>query len=337
MQWSTGTIGARSLRAVLDHPAMALAGVYVHDPDKAGRDAGSLCGLPPVGVTTTAGIDDVAALGADCVLYMPSAPNFDELCRLLAVGSNVVTTCGQFHHPASMDPTLRATVEEACTTGGTSIHSTGSSPGFITEAVPLVLTSVQRDLTALRIDEYADLSQRNSPDLLFGLMGFGRPVASFEQARADHLRSSFGPSLRLVADAVGLPLDDVTASGELATTRSATTIAAGTLAAETVGGQRITVRGMRGGRPLLEFRATWYCTSDLEPAWDLGATGWHVTVDGDAPLDVDIRMPIPLDRMAAVSPAYTANRAVNAVPLVCAAPPGIQSTLDLPPIIAALG
>jgi hypothetical protein len=54
---------------------------------------------------------------------------------------------------------------EACEIGGTSVHSTGSSPGFITEAVPLVLTSIQRQLTALAIDEYADLSQRNSPEL----------------------------------------------------------------------------------------------------------------------------------------------------------------------------
>ena len=42
---------------------------------------------------------------------------------------------------------------------------------------------------------------------------------------------------------------------------------------------------------------------------------------------------VPLKRMAAVSPGYTANRTVNAVPYVCAAPPGILSTLDLPQIV----
>jgi 4-hydroxy-tetrahydrodipicolinate reductase len=94
---------------------------------------------------------------------------------------------------------------------------------------------------------------------------------------------------------------------------------------------------MRDGRPLLRFRATWYCTTDLEPAWDLRPTGWWVAVDGDAPLDIDMRFPVPLERMAAVSPAYTANRAVNAVPVVCAAAPGIRTTLDLPHVIATLG
>ena len=62
-----------------------------------------------------------------------------------------------------------------------------------------------------------------------------------------------------------------------------------------------------------------------------------MSVYGDTRLEVTLRMPVPLDRMAAVSPAYTANRAVNAVPYVCAAAPGIQSTLDLPQIVAALG
>jgi hypothetical protein len=76
-----------------------------------------------------------------------------------------------FHHPVSMDPAVRARVESACKAWGTSIHSTGSSPGFITEALPIVLASVQRRLTSLTINEYADLSRRDSPDLLFNIMG----------------------------------------------------------------------------------------------------------------------------------------------------------------------
>jgi 4-hydroxy-tetrahydrodipicolinate reductase len=316
---------------------MTLAGVYVHSSDKVGRDAGELCGLSATGVIATGSIDDIIATGADCVLYMPLYFNADEVCSLLASGMNVVTTCGQFHHPASMDPAVRAKVELACATGGVSIHSTGSSPGFISEAFPLVVTSIQRHLNSLTIDEYGDLSQRDSPDLLFNLMGFGRAPAPFEDFRADYLRSSFGPSLQLLADAVGLPLDSVEASGELATATRTVHIAAGTLESGSVAAQRITVTGMRVGRPLLSFRATWYCTTELDPAWDVLATGWRVSVDGDAPLDIDIRMPVPLDQMAAVSPGYTANRAVNMAASVCAASPGIRSTIELPQVIAALG
>lgn len=337
VQWATGNIGTYSLRAVIEHPTLALAGVYVHSPEKAGIDAGELCGLGATGVTATRDVDEIVALDADCVLYMPQACDFDEVCRLLTSGVNLVTTRGEFHHPDSLDPAVRRRVEAACERGGTSIHSTGSSPGFSSEALPLVLTSIQRRLDNLTIEEFADLSRRDSPGLLFDVMGYGKPPAEFDQRRLTHARSSFGPSLRLVADALSIPLDSLEASGEVATARHRVQIAAGTLEAGTVAAQRLTVTGIRKGREVLSFRTMWYCSTDLDPAWDVRDTGWHISVDGDAPLDIDIRFPVPLERWGAVAPAYTANRAVNAVPAVCAASPGIRTTLDLPHILATLG
>ena len=44
MQWATGNIGSHSLRAVIAHPNLDLVGLYVYSEDKAGRDAGELCG-----------------------------------------------------------------------------------------------------------------------------------------------------------------------------------------------------------------------------------------------------------------------------------------------------
>lgn len=336
VQWATGNIGTRSLRAVIEHPNLELVGVYVHSPEKAGHDAGELCGLDPTGVTATDNIDEIIDLGADCVLYMPRRFELDEVCRILMAGTNIVTTRGEFHRPASMDPRDRAAVERACALGDASIHSTGSSPGFITEALPLVLSSIQRRLDALTINEYADLSQRDSPGMLFDVMGFGHPPTAFDDDRLGHLQGNFGPSLRLVADALALALDSVQVRGEFATARRAVHIAAGTIEAGTVAAQRITVSGIHDGRELLTFRANWYCTTDLDPAWEVRATGWHLSVEGDAPLDIDIRFPIPLERMSEVSPGYTANRAVNAVPYVCAATRGIQTTLTLPQIIPLL-
>jgi 4-hydroxy-tetrahydrodipicolinate reductase len=337
VQWATGNIGTRSLRGIVEHPRLELVGLYVHSADKAGRDAGELAGLGPTGVVATQDVEEIAALGADCVLYMPRFCGVDDVCRLLESGANVVTTRGEFHHPASMEPGMRERIESACARGATSIHSTGSSPGFISEAVPLVLTSLQRRLDGLTIEEYADLSQRDSPALLFELMGFGKDPAAFDHGRWSHGSESFGPSLRLVAEALQLPLDSVEASGEVAIARRTTKIAAGTVEAGTVAGQRLRVDGMRGGSPFLSFVATWYCTPDLEPVWDLHPTGWRLSMRGDAPLEVDMRLAVPLESMAEWTPGYTANRAVNAVPFVCAAPPGIRTTVDLPQIIAMLG
>jgi 4-hydroxy-tetrahydrodipicolinate reductase len=336
VQWATGNIGARALRGVIEHPRLELAGVYVHSSDKAGRDAGELCGIGPTGVVATNDADEVLALGADCLLYMPQGCDFDTVSRFLESGTNVVTTRGEFHHPASMDPERRRQIEQACERGASSIHSTGSSPGFITEAIPAVLTSMQRRLDQLVIDEFADLSRRPSPELLFGLMGYGTDPAGFDTGRWAHGVQSFGPSLRLVAEAVGLPLDSVEGTGSVAVARETTRIAAGTIEAGTVAAQRMRVSGMRDGETLLAFQATWYCTEDLDQDWDLRPSGWRVTVAGDAPLDVEIRLDVPLARMGELSPGFTANRAVNAVEAVCAAPPGIRTTFELPNIVADL-
>jgi 2,4-diaminopentanoate dehydrogenase len=336
VQWATGNIGSRAMRHVIDDPRLELVGLVVHAPDKVGVDAGELCGRPPTGVLGTSDLDDVLALGADCVLYMPQACDFDALCSILAAGTNVVTTRGELHHPASLDPEVRARIEAACAAGGTSIHGTGSSPGFITEAVPLVLASIQRRIDSITIDEYADLSQRPSPDLLFRVMGYGKAPEAFDPRRFAHGAQAFGPSLRVLAEALGRPLDEVRGSGEVAVATRDLEIAAGPIPAGTVAAQRMVVTGLRGGEPFLTFRTNWWCSAELSPAWELGDTGWRVQVVGDSPLDVHLRFDVPIEKMAETSPGFTANRAVNAIAAVCAAAPGIRTTVDLPHLIPNL-
>jgi 4-hydroxy-tetrahydrodipicolinate reductase len=336
VQWATGNIGTRALKTTIEHPQLELVGVYVRDPAKVGLDAGALCDVAATGVKATGSIDEIIALGADCILYMPLLCDFGEICRLLSSGANIVTTRGEFHNPAALPADIRKQVEVACYAGGTSIHATGSSPGFITEAVPLVLTSIQRRLDRLIIDEFADLSLRNSPQLLFEVMGFGKPAITFNESRLIHIRNSFGPSLRLLADAIGLPLDGVEVIGETALSRQRVSITAGDLEKGTIAAQRITVQGIRDGRSLLTFRANWYCTKDIDADWNLRDTGWHISVEGDTPLEVALRFSIPPERFSATTPGYTAHRAVNAVRFVCEAAPGIRTTVDLPQIIASL-
>lgn len=337
VQWATGNIGLRSLRAVIEHPDLELVGLYVYSDAKAGTDAGELCGLDAVGVRATQNADEIVALRPDCVLYMGDRLDIDAIASLLASGANVVSTRSEFHRPANLDPEVRDRLESACAEGGSTLFSTGSSPGFITEALPFAVLSLQRRLDHLLIEEFADMSSRNSPEMIFDLMGFGRPPESFDPRGVEmHGGASFAGSLGVVADALSLPLDDVVATGVVATARHAVDVAAGRIEAGTIGAQRLQVTGMRKGQPLLTFSANWYLTTEVEPAWDLRETGWHVLVEGDTPLDIDIRFPVAAEEWAATSPGLTAHRPVNAVPFVCAAAPGIRTSVDLPQIIPTL-
>ena len=338
VQWATGNVGLRALQGVIQHPDLELVGVWVHSKNKIGQDAGVLCGLPPTGVKAVGRVEDVIALKPDCVLYMPHELKLDDLCGLLAAGINVVTTLPILQYPPLMNPELRSRIEDACQKGNSSIHGTGSSPGFATEALPIVLTSIQRRLDKLSIYEYAPCETRNSPEMLFGVMGFGAdPSQGPSQAIAAHMKESFGGTLSLIADAVGLKFDAIEVKSNLGIARNDVTIAAGVVPAGTIAATRTAIIGTRQGKPLMQMVATWFVSTDVDTDdgmdWQFRESGWRMVVEGDCPLDVNIRFPVAPENYAAMTPGLTANRPVNAIPFVCDAAPGIRTTFDLPYII----
>ena len=340
-QWATGNVGSRALCRVIEHPGLDLVGVWVHGADKVGRDAGELAGLDPVGIKATNSIDDVIAAKPDCVLYMPHVNRVDDVCRLLESGINIVSTRMEYQNPAGLDPADRERIEEACRRGNTSIHATGSSPGFSTEVLPIALTSISRRLDHLTLSEFADVSSRNSPEMLFGpMMGFATQPGNVNEAMLEHMRSSFFPSLGLIADALGMPMDDVQVRSAQGIARKDTQIVAGLVPAGTVAATRTVVSGMRNGKPLMTFEAIWYVATDVDTTdgedWNFRESGWRILVEGDTPLDISISYPVPEDEYGEFTPNLTAHRPVNCIPYVCAAPPGFVTTLDLPQVIARL-
>lgn len=342
VQWATGNVGSRALRHVIEHPDMDLVGVWVSNPAKVGKDAGELAGVADTGIRATNSIDDILALKPDCVLYMPHVFNGEEVCRILENGANLVSTRMELQNPKALDPALAERLEAACQRGGSSVHASGSSPGFITEALPIVMASLQRRLDWLRIDEFADCSSRNSPEMIFDMMGFGALPGAVSEGQAHHAKFSFAPSLQLTASALGLPVEEWTVTGAQGIARNDVHIAAGVVPKGSVAATRTTLDGWRNGQRLVTFCSTWFVSTDVDTSdgedWAFRSpSGWHVVMMGDCPLDIAISFPCKPEDYANMTPGLTANRPVNAVPAVCAAPPGIVTTMDLPQVIARLG
>ena len=342
VQWATGNVGSRALRRAIEHSQLDVVGVWVNSAGKVGKDAGELAGVAPIGVKATNSVEEILALKADCILYMPHVCDYDEVCRILESGANVVTTRMEFQNPAALDPATAARVEAACQKGGTSIHATGASPGFITEAVPIVLASIQRRLDWLRIDEFADCSSRNSPEMLFEMMGFGAPPGKASEGQLRHKEMSFGPSLQLLATALGMPIERFEVTGAQGIARQDVHIAAGVVPKGTVAATRTTLTGYHKGKPLMTMGTTWFVSEDVDTSdgekWEFRSpSGWHLVMMGDCPLDLSISYPVAPEDYADMTPGLTAHRPVNAVTYVCEASPGNRTTADLPQIIARLG
>jgi 4-hydroxy-tetrahydrodipicolinate reductase len=334
VQWATGSVGSYAMRAVIQHPDMELVGVRVYSAAKEGQDAGELCRLPPIGVKATRSTEAILALKPDCVVYMPEATDLDDVCRLLEAGVNIVTTRAEFFNPAMMEPALRERLEAACGKGGASIHATGSSPGFITEALPIVLTSLSRRLDFLSVDEFANCFEGCSEQMLIEIMGFGETPEVFAKRDIAGRDEVFEHSLGLLAAALGKPVDHFEVTTEVAVCRNPTKLHTITIPTGSVGAQRVSVTGSRQGKPFVRFSSNWFVTLDLEPEWPLRKDGWRVTVEGDTPLNLTIDLPMPKEAGLPSSARYTAHRPVNAIPYVCAAAPGIVPTTELPQVIS---
>lgn len=340
VQWSAGRMGKKAIRAVVDHPNLELVGLHVHSPDKEGQDAGVLAGIDPVGILATRNVEDVVALRPDCVLYMQEGFDLDDLARLLSSGINVVTTRSEFFYVAAMEPTIRDRIEAACQQGGASIHATGSSPGFSTTTMPLTLVYPMRRLDELTIDEYADIPASVGPDMITKVMGFGSPVANtvMDPALLEGTALGYKQSLAALADAIGQPLDGFEVRGDIARATQPFTLSDGfVIETGTMAAQRITVEGRRNGKPFLTFRAHWFCTPNLDPDWKISGEGWLFTTKGDAPMQVRVTYGKTDEGYSEHLAGYTAHPAVNAIPYVVEAAPGVRTIFDLPQIVSRFG
>ena len=335
IQWATGNIGTRSLREVIRDPDLDLVGLVIYDPAKDGLDAGDLCGEGRTGVVATTDRIAARAIPADCVVYMPRIVDVDDVIAMVEAGTNIVSTCVEFFDDGRMLPADdRARIADACARSGSSIFATGSSPGFISETLPYALLLLQRRVDSFFIEEYANMSRRDSPHMIFEQIGFGKPMPDAADTPKPR-RIETVPHLAAIADAAGVTIDEWISTSEVAAARQHTKVLAGELDAGTVGAVRRVIAGRRNGEDAVRITYCWYLTPELDPQWDVGPTGWRVRVRGDAPLDVDLPFPIPLDDLADFTPAYTANPAVNAIPYVCAARPGFLTAHDLPPMTLA--
>ena len=97
IQWATGKVGKQALKGIIDHPQLELAGLWVHNPDDAGIDAGEFCGYPKTGIVASADAEEVLAIAADCVAYFATslrrrqlADLVKDIASMLRSGKNVV-------------------------------------------------------------------------------------------------------------------------------------------------------------------------------------------------------------------------------------------------------
>lgn len=334
VQWNTGNVGKSSLKSIVDNPALELVGCYAWSPDKVGRDAGELVGIPPLGLAATNDVDALLALKPDCVVYNPMWIDVDELVRILSTGVNVVTTAS-FITGRNLGEG-RDRILAACEKGGSTIFGSGVSPGFA-ELLAIVSAMVCNRIDKVTVNEAADTTFYDSP-ATEKTVGFGQPIDHPElQAMTAHGTAIFGEAVRLVGDALGVELDEVRCVAEHAQTTADLDLGSWTIAAGGVAGVYASWQGIVDGKTVIDLNVRWRKGQTLEPDWKIDQDGWVIQIDGQPTVTTKVGfLPPPYFQAETIADfmdlghIMTAMPTINAIPPVVGAAPGIVTYNDLP-------
>lgn len=334
IQWTTGNVGKKSVHAIAENALLELVGCYAWSPDKVGRDVGELCGIGPMGVRATDDIDALLSLQADCAVYNPMFADVDEVTRILGAGINVVTT-SEFitGHRLGRD---RDRIIHACARGGSTIFGSGINPGFI-ELLAIVTAGLSDRVDRISIVESFDTTIYNSPATEIP-MGFGYPIDQPDlHAITEKGSGIFREAVLLLADALGVRLDDIRCAAEYAcTTEDLLLPGDWTIERGCVAGIDVRWKGILGEREVVEVRGVWTKGQSLDPNWST-SFGYTVTVQGRPTIKSTLSFEPPpdfhgesIDDYVMLGLTLTAMPAITAIPAVVAAPPGIATYNDLP-------
>lgn len=329
VQWATGTVGSVALRHFIENPVFELAGVLVTNPDKVGRDAGDLVGLPATGVLATGDVEAIVALDADCVHFSPLLPDVDTMCRLLRSGKNVVSPLGPVYATEAFKADIEK-IEAACREGGTSFHGCGIHPGYVGDILPLTLTRLAGRIDRIEVSEIAD--KQKTPSVYIQFMGFGQTPAELA-AQPNCMTgavNAFAQSMALLVEGLGKTIERVTEKHEIATANNDIAYPGGTIARGTVAGQHWEWTAWSEGKPLVVYHLYYRVGDDMQPAWHLGDSRHHVVIHGDPSFEVTLQATAAADgHHPFLGIDWTALLGCTAVPQVCDAAPGFVSHIDL--------
>lgn len=326
IQWYTGDIACHQIRVINACPSMEIVGAFVYHPEKAGLDVGDIAGIGPIGVIASNNMDEMLAMDADCVLYNPPVERYDEIIRILASGKNVISIMAGWNpkkHSCYPD------IVKACEQGRSSLYGTGLNPGLSYE-LALLGSSLCTEVESIYIKTCEP--QDSLSEVFLTAFGFGKT----EQQLADGSDMTYA-MFKCLLDVTDLLCESLQLlhDGHRFTTEfepaikdyeGKITVRKGTMA-----GLLIKASTTRGDIPVatLEMRfllGAEYVSEDFLAARP--KQGW---------IEVDVRG-TPGSRLThetymehdVIGTWSTGTRAVNAIPFVCEARPGLLSPLDLP-------
>jgi len=319
VQYGLGSIGCGIARHIMGLPGYRLVGAIDRDPQKIGRDIGDVLGLERKLGTSVSG-DASALRKAKAKIVLHSTTSHlktirPQLIDCIESSCSVISTCEELVYPYDGNRKIAEEVDRLAKRRKVAVLGIGVNPGFVMDALPLILTSVCQDVRNVKVTRIVDASKRRLP--LQKKIGAGISVREFEERVSAGTIGHVGlrESARMIADALGWELDDISEDIEPVVARKDIQTQFLRVGEGMVAGIRQTVRCIAGGEGAIFL--------ELQMRVDAEDPHDSVVIDGNPPVDMTIRGGIHGD-------SATVAMVVNAIPRVLASRPGLITLRDLP-------
>jgi hypothetical protein len=259
-----------------------------------------------------------------------------ELTGFLTAGTNVVgTSLVWLVYPPHADAWLRDPLERACVEGNSTMYINGIDPGFSGDLLPLAALSLVERADHVLVQEICDYGTYDDAEFTGVSFGFGTPPEHVPTLFLPGvLRSIWGGPVQLLAHELGIALDEIRERVERWTATKPIDCTMMHIDPGRVAAVRFAVEGIVDGRTVITMEHINRLTQVAAPEWPFppeGRSGVHrVIVSGRPGVEINTHVGLHGIDHNEAGVIATAMKAVNAIPVVCAAPPGLVSLRDLP-------
>ena len=215
MHFGLGPIGAAVVRQISERPGFRIVGAVDIDPMKVGRDLGEVAGLRRK-LKVRVGNDARKAIKSakpDVVVLCTSSSIkkiLPQLETILKLKVPVVSTTEELSYPSKGNLRYARAVHQLAKKSKVAVLGTGVNPGFVMDALPIMLTGVCERVDAIRVDRVQDARVRRLP--FQQKIGAGLTREQFQKKVDDGSVRHVGltESVMMIADAMGWKLDRIT-------------------------------------------------------------------------------------------------------------------------------
>lgn len=318
LQFGLGPIGVGVARAVVESPNLSLVGAVDMAETLRGQEVAPLLGLAePLGVRVRPTVEEALADSpADVAVHCAGsflAQATDQFVALAEAGLNVVSTCEELSYPYFHHPAEARRIDEAAKAHGVSVLATGVNPGFVMDLLPIVLSTVSRNVQRVSVHRVVNAGSRRIP--LQRKVGAGMTVEEFEAKAAAGKLGHVGlvESVAMISDALGLGVERITEELRPQTATRRIEAADRLIEPGQVAGINQRARGFVGEEVVIDLHLEMYVGADdpQDRVVLIGTPDLRVTIEGGTPGD-----------------AATVSAVICAIPRVVAAPPGLWTVKD---------